>query len=99
MKHIEKAERCIIHEYWYLVTWLSYHLRPMAFRPCFTTSLAQQIVFKISFDSNISIIYESVLKKSLFLFVDLHFPKFKSKNYNFFLSLLKNYISDLNFGI
>jgi len=32
-------------------------LRPMAFRPCFTTSLAQQIIFKISLYYNIYIIY------------------------------------------
>ncbi len=79
-KQVEEAELYIIHKYWYLVTWLSYHLRPMAFRPCFTTSLAQQIIFKISLDSNISIIYESVLKKSLFLLVELHLPKFKSES-------------------
>ena len=39
-------------------------LRPMAFRPCFTTSLAQQIIFKIYLDYNVPIIYDIILNNS-----------------------------------
>jgi len=31
-----------------LATWQSYYLRPIAFRPCFTASLAQQNMFKLN---------------------------------------------------
>jgi hypothetical protein len=38
-------------EYVDLATWRSQQMRPMAFRPCFTTSLAQQIIFLLPDDS------------------------------------------------
>jgi len=60
-------------------------LRPMAFRPCFTTSLAQQIIFKISLYYNSLIIGDNRLKKSLMI----SNPKHTFKIWKIYTAILK----------
>jgi len=66
----------------------------MAFRPCFTTSLAQQTIVKISLYSNCRSIYDKRLNKSLMVFLSKYYSKENRRSQSKFVCTSCGYTSN-----